>query len=110
MRTLLSLIVVTLLAWPIACNSNRVAVSVQGRFLTYGAPELVGFSPERLAAAVDTIRRAVDEGRVTGVQLLVARHAKVVVHEALGLRDLKRHLPMENNRTYGREYHDDEYR
>ena len=54
-------------------------------------------SPKRLADAVGVFRRAVEDGRVTGVQLLVARNDKVVVDEALGWRDLEKRLPMERN-------------
>ncbi len=80
-----------------ACQRGIPAAGDGARVLTDGSPEEVGFSAERLTAAVEIMRRAVDEGRVTGVQLLVARHARVVVHEALGLRDLEQQLPMEEN-------------
>jgi len=65
--------------------------------LIQASPEEAGFSSRALAAALDTIRQAVDEGRITGVQVLVARDGKVVAHEAMGFRDLDRHLPMEKN-------------
>jgi len=65
--------------------------------LVEGSAEEVGMSSERLSAAVDAFRRAVDEGRVTGAQLLVARQGKVVVHEALGWRSLQPRLPMERS-------------
>jgi CubicO group peptidase (beta-lactamase class C family) len=80
-----------------ACQGDTPAASSEERVLRHASPEEAGFSDERLAAAVDTMRRAVDEGRVTGVQLLVARHARIVVDEALGLRDLDQQLPMEKN-------------
>ena len=43
------------------------------------------------------MRRAIAADETTGVQLLVARHGRIVMHEALGLRDLERQLPMERN-------------
>ncbi len=89
--------ILCLLGALIACQRDTPAAAGEERVLSYGSPDEAGFSAERLGAAVDTIRRAVDEGRVTGVQLLVARHAQVVVHEALGLRDLERQLPMETS-------------
>jgi len=65
--------------------------------LVLASPEEAGFSLEGLNAALDTIRRAVEENRITGVQLLVARDGKVVAHEAMGVRDLEQNLPMEKN-------------
>lgn len=65
--------------------------------LVLASPEEAGFSSSALAAAIDTIRRAVDEGRLTGVQVLVARDGKVVAHEAMGFRDLDQRLPMEKS-------------
>lgn len=65
--------------------------------LILAQPEAAGFSPEGLSAALDTIRRAVDENRITGVQILVARDGRVVAHEAMGVRDLEQGLLMEKN-------------
>jgi CubicO group peptidase (beta-lactamase class C family) len=65
--------------------------------LTEGTPEQVGMSSGRLAAAVDMFRQSVNDGRVTGAQLLVARQGKIVLHEALGWRDLEHQLPMEQS-------------
>jgi CubicO group peptidase (beta-lactamase class C family) len=62
-----------------------------------GMPEDVGMSVPILRAAVDTYRRAVDAERLTGAQLLVARRGAVVIHEAVGFRDLERKLPMETS-------------
>jgi CubicO group peptidase (beta-lactamase class C family) len=75
-------------------NSDAVIEQVASN-LIFASPQEAGFSPEALSAAVDTIRRAVDDGRMTGVQVLVARGGKVVAHEAFGLRDLDQRLPME---------------
>jgi len=87
---------VCLTAIALACKASTPTID-EGRVLSYGSPEDGGFSATRLAGAVDTIRRAVDDGRITGVQLLVARHGKVVVHEAMGVRDIEQRLSMETN-------------
>ena len=65
--------------------------------LEYGKPQDVGMSDVQLEKAVSLFKTAVEENRITGVQLLVARHGKVVVHEGIGYRDLQNHLPMEKN-------------
>ena len=62
-----------------------------------GQSEDAGMSPALLDSAVTLFKRAIDENKVTGVQLLVARRGKVVLQEALGLRDLENNLPMEKN-------------
>jgi CubicO group peptidase (beta-lactamase class C family) len=54
-------------------------------------------SPSGLTDGVGIFREAVADGRVTGAELLVARNGRVVVHEALGWRDLDQQLPMERN-------------
>jgi CubicO group peptidase (beta-lactamase class C family) len=65
--------------------------------LKYGKPQDIGMSDEKLEEAVNLFNIAVQENRITGVQLLVARHGKVVVHEGLGYRDLENRQSMEKN-------------
>ncbi|MFC2142140.1 serine hydrolase domain-containing protein [Acidobacteriota bacterium] len=97
MNTLTKIFAVCFLVTMMACQGSTPDVDDEGRVLSHGTPESAGFSAERLAQAVAIMKHAVDERRITGVQLLVARHARVVVHEALGLRDLDQQLPMEKN-------------
>jgi CubicO group peptidase (beta-lactamase class C family) len=86
------LLILTLCACIICCH-KPIVKSV----LEYGAPQDVGMSQAQLDKAVDLFRGAVKEEKVTGVQLLVARHGKVVVHKGLGYRDLENQLPMEKD-------------
>ena len=65
--------------------------------LRYGNLQDVGMSDAQLEKAVNLYRDAVQANRITGVQILVARHGKVVVHEGLGYRDLEKRLPMEKD-------------
>ncbi|MHC4147461.1 MAG: serine hydrolase domain-containing protein [Planctomycetota bacterium] len=84
----------------VQCRGDRVRdteTESETRILEEGLAEEVGMSSERLSIAVDSFRRAVDDGRVTGAQLLVARQGKVIVHEALGWRSLQPRLPMERS-------------
>jgi CubicO group peptidase (beta-lactamase class C family) len=62
--------------------------------LPTAAPESVGMSTERLNRLTLIMERGVDDGEVAGVVTLVARHGKVVHHEALGKRDREKNLPM----------------
>lgn len=72
----------------------------QAHTLSYGAPEDVGMSPAVLAGAVGTYQEAVERGDLVGAVVLVVRHGRVVLHEAIGLRDKERGLPMERNTLF----------
>jgi len=68
--------------------------------LTPGRPEDVGVSAARLDQAVQLYRDAVDRQDVVGVVMLVAKDGKVVLHEALGWRNVVRGLAMEKNTLF----------
>lgn len=78
---------------------ERIAdIEIQNKgILEYGNPKEVGISIKQLEKAINLFKKAVEENKVTGVQLLVARHGKVVLHEALGYRNLEQKLLMEKN-------------
>ncbi|MDP2293390.1 MAG: serine hydrolase domain-containing protein [Actinomycetota bacterium] len=59
------------------------------------APESVGMSSERLARLDRHFQQYIDDGRLTGWQLAVARHGKVVHHSVAGRRDVVNDLPVE---------------
>ena len=50
-------------------------------------PEDVGLSSTRLQRISDTLKADVDKGVVPGAVVLIARHGKIVCHDALGYRD-----------------------
>jgi CubicO group peptidase (beta-lactamase class C family) len=51
------------------------------------AREIAGLSRERLQKLVSVFRSDVDEGRIPGVVVLVARNGEVALFEAIGFRD-----------------------
>ena len=53
-----------------------------------------------LKAAVSLYSEAVARGDVLGAALLVARHGKVVVYEAVGVRDREKNLLMEKDTPF----------
>ena len=67
----------------------------QARTLSYGQPTDVGMSPAVLDGAVGLYREAVERGDLVGAVVLVVRQGRIVVHEAIGLRDQERGLLME---------------
>jgi len=72
----------------------------QARTLRYGNPETVGMSAAILSGAVGMYEEAVERGDLVGAVVLVVREGKVVVHEAVGMRDKERGLPMERNTLF----------
>jgi CubicO group peptidase (beta-lactamase class C family) len=58
-------------------------------------PEFVGLSSERLERVYRTMQRHVDQGRIAGVQMLVARCGTPVFFKSAGWMDLENQRPME---------------
>lgn len=63
-------------------------------------PEDVGLSSERLKRVPDVLRADVDKGAIPGAVVLVARKGKIVLHEALGMRDREAGAPMAVNTQF----------
>ncbi len=74
---------------------HSTAVSQEAHVLSRGNPADVGMSAAVLEGAAGIYREAVQRGELVGAVILVARHGKVVMHEAIGLRDREQQLPME---------------
>lgn len=64
------------------------------------APETVGFSSERLKRLDAVIQRYVDEERVPGVLMLVARHGKLAYCNSFGLMDIESQRPTQPDTIY----------
>lgn len=72
----------------------------EARTLSYGEPEEVGMSRAVLEGALGLYHEAVERGDIVGAVLLVARKGRIVLHEAVGMRDKERGLPMERNSMF----------
>jgi CubicO group peptidase (beta-lactamase class C family) len=72
----------------------------QPRTLAYGEPADVGMSAAVLEGAVGLYEEAVERGDLVGAVLLVARQGRIVLHEAVGMRDAEQRLPMERNTLF----------
>ena len=68
--------------------------------LREGAAEDVGMSRTALREAVDVVRRSVEREEIHGAVLLVARHWRIVLHEAIGWRNAEDRLPMERDTLF----------
>ncbi len=64
------------------------------------ASETVGMSAARLARITDLMRGYVEDGKLAGVETMVARHGRVVYHEAVGVLDLETGAPVEPNSLF----------
>src|SRR5262245_31830074 len=62
--------------------------------LPTAAPRDVGLSVEKLAELSAALEQLVEDGRLPGVVVLVARRGKVAYCEAFGFRDLASQRPM----------------
>ncbi|MEN3974838.1 serine hydrolase domain-containing protein [Emcibacter sp. SYSU 3D8] len=60
-------------------------------------PESLGFSPDRLARIDDAMQRWVDDGKLAGVTIAIARDGKVAYQHSAGMADIARQRPMADN-------------
>ena len=65
-----------------------------------GPPSSVGVDAERLEEALQFFATAVDEDRLKGAVVLVARDGVVIAHRAWGLRDVEDRLAMERDSLF----------
>jgi CubicO group peptidase (beta-lactamase class C family) len=66
----------------------------QAQSLPTAKPEQVGLSAERLSKITVTLKADVAKGVLAGAVLLVARHGKIAMFEAIGVRDPATKTPM----------------
>jgi len=66
----------------------------QVKELPRAKPEAVGMSSERLARIGATLKADIEAKRIPGVVIIVARHGKVVMYEAMGKLDPAGDAPM----------------
>lgn len=61
------------------------------------SPESAGMSTERLSRIETMCQKAVSEGDIPGVVALVARHGKIVYHQAFGMADNQSGRPLKTD-------------
>lgn len=64
------------------------------------APGKVGLSAERLARIVTVFKKEVDEGRIPGVVVAVARRGKLAYFETVGFQDKSGNVPMRKDSLF----------
>ena len=75
-----------------------LSVSAQG--LSRAKPEEVGLSSERLQRLSAVFQEYVDEGKLSGSVIMIARHGKVAYLEAFGQRDRESKSPMKTDTIF----------
>jgi CubicO group peptidase (beta-lactamase class C family) len=83
-----------------ATTPPPLVVQAHGAVLVPATPHEAGLSEATVRSAVAFYRDAIDKGKAAGAVLLIARHGKVVVHEAFGLRDVQARSPMERTAMF----------
>jgi CubicO group peptidase (beta-lactamase class C family) len=81
----------------VAVCALAIAVStviVHADALPRATPESVGMSSQRLARIAAALKADIDQGRMPGAVIAVARKGKLVYHEAFGFLDKARGTPM----------------
>lgn len=82
------------MSWDKTVDANAAVEPLGATILTEGNPGKVGMSEDVLNNAVGLFKKAVDYGDISGAVLLVARSGKIVIHEAVGWRDIENRVSM----------------
>src|SRR5262250_203219 len=75
-------------------------VVAQAQGLPTATPEQVGLSAERLSKITATLKADVARGVIPGAVLLVSRHGKIAMFEAIGMRDPATKAPMSKDSIF----------
>ena len=70
------------------------AVACWGQGLPAAAPESVGMSGQKLARIGEAFRKEIEQGKLPGAVILVARKGKLIYSEALGAQDKEAGKPL----------------
>jgi len=74
--------------------SSASTADASSRVLARRTPESVGMSSERLTRLHDAMQALVDDGRLTGITTMIARHGQIADFESYGYRDMEADDPM----------------
>lgn len=102
-RTFSSFILALIVAALLGCAGSPCdaqAIKTGARDLAGVKPETEGFSSARLERLDAAMQRVVDQKRLAGIVIVLARHGKVVHFKAFGKKDLASGAPMEKNTIF----------
>ncbi len=84
----------------VADSSRADASSRPERNLAVSAAETQGFSSARLERLSEAMQQLIDDGRLAGIETMMARHGRIVHHETFGMRDIEAGEPMPKNAIF----------
>jgi CubicO group peptidase (beta-lactamase class C family) len=87
---LLLIAAIATLAWPILAGAQQSTSTTTNGALAVASPEASGMSAARLARLTSTFKREIEDKKLPGTVMLVARKGKLVYASAIGARDPKR--------------------
>lgn len=93
-RRIWALSIVCLVTSGLATAARAYAVA------SAGDPELLGFSPSRLARIAAWQQSQVDAGAISGAVAAIARHGKVAYLRAVGFRDRAKTIPLQTDAIF----------
>ena len=79
---------------------RTVSAATAVRDLAVAPPESVGVSAQRLRRIDDAMKRTVDEKRIAGIVTLLTRHGKIVHHNAVGVKDVRKNDPVQKDSIF----------
>jgi CubicO group peptidase (beta-lactamase class C family) len=86
--------------WLVSLGALALAAVAQAELPSAARPGAVGMSAERLARLDAALEGYVERGEIAGAVTLVARHGRVVFHEANGFRDVEAEASMQPNSLF----------
>lgn len=85
----------------IGCVAALVLASAAyAQSLSPTAPEQVGLSSDRLARIDAVLGEHIDDGKLPGAVVMIARHGKLAYAESFGARDPEAQAPMQNDAIF----------
>ena len=90
MKTTRSMLIVTLLCLVLSCIGYAEELS-------FASPKDVGMSAEKLAGVKTVVQGLVDDKKVAGATVVVARKGKIAFFETFGMMDIEAQRPMAND-------------
>ena len=73
---------------------------INGQPLGSKEPEDLGMSSERLNYLTEAFHQYVDQGQLPGTVTLITRRGQVVYHEAIGMQDIEKSIPMRKDAMF----------
>jgi CubicO group peptidase (beta-lactamase class C family) len=99
-RSFMLALLATALIGSAASQCDAQAIANKPRDLAIVNPEVEGFSSQRLARLDAAMQNVVDQRKLAGIVIVLARHGKVVHFRAFGKKDLANGAPMEKDTIF----------